>query len=380
MGCRLDRSRDHQARAKVFRMHVPLELPLLDHRYATHDTPMRSWTTVRSPHHPPHRPSMSFLLYKKMSGDPRPKSVATIVGFEASLGRWTCRQCGHINKNVGPRECQSCAWDRYDGPAQVSFYIDYETSASRKLAVWMNPVPKWSSEDRMRGDQYGKRLVHAPADPVPMPQAIAPAPQWKSIYDPHETNPEIAFRAAPIEDMFIGDSFVPPCFDPEVIAKNGALFTRFAAPCNLVNRIHPLFDQARWKNTPPKVYDYLRPALKLASRILVARSLSQFWVTLFEGPRILDLIMEDPAVTPEAWERAQNRLLYYANQTQCLTFHWGESGSLLPFETESVWAACGRIHHSQVAKEYQPEDWKHAKDPGMRLWHGRCLYNVPRHD
>jgi hypothetical protein len=77
-------------------------------------------------------------------------------------------------------------------------------------------------------------------------------------------------------------------FDPvELIKKQAVTFTEDVpdAMCTLDNDIHPIFRLDNWHGCPDAIYEVLKPALQLATLLLISQATAHFWQTLVFGKR-----------------------------------------------------------------------------------------------
>ena len=250
-----------------------------------------------------------------------------------------------------------------------------------------------------RGGEYGARREAGPGGTYEEPPTgWTPNLTW----DPQTVVTQVgdAFKQ---DETLISRNELPPSyirdhlwgFDPITLAKGRMIDDAEAKPNNLQNPIHPIFRQDRWKSTPLEMYRFMHPALRLASKFLTSASCSQYWITLLLGRREIDVaasvklglrkqrIVEDPPLTIEAWRKVQERLEYYANQTECVTFHWQgwhgpqyqRSTSISPlFSDARNFASTKHIRHTEVIQSLLTKDWLNPKVPGEEQWH--CKTNA----
>ncbi|KAK4999598.1 hypothetical protein LTR66_001379 [Elasticomyces elasticus] len=77
-------------------------------------------------------------------------------------------------------------------------------------------------------------------------------------------------------------------FDPARVIRKHAISLHKDVPkqCStLTNAVHPMFSHDNFRDTPMEIYEVLKPALRLATNLLLHRANSVFWHTLAFGNR-----------------------------------------------------------------------------------------------
>lgn len=69
------------------------------------------------------------------------------------------------------------------------------------------------------------------------------------------------------------------------LQRRGFLEYPPAKPSSLSNAIHPLFGPELWEDVPATLYDSMRPALRLATRLISDPELLHYWHALLHGRR-----------------------------------------------------------------------------------------------
>ena len=245
------------------------------------------------------------------------------------------------------------------------------------------------------GDEYGIRRQLGPGGTIEAaPMGWKPDMTWSPQKIVDQTDDHYGFILEKIATGSIPPTYPATAetlgFKPEVLVKNHVLWDDCVKPNNLKNPIHPIFRQDRFKSVPIEMYRFLQPALRLASRFFTAASCSQFWITVFSGQYEKDLyssiahgiakdrIQQDVPVTSERYWQFRERLNWWANKADAITFHFEA-----PFETplkpqKGAQASCFFVHRSEVIKSLQTQDWLNPAQSGHSAWH--CEHNcLPRY-
>ena len=167
-------------------------------------------------------------------------------------------------------------------------------------------------------------------------------------------------------------------FSPRDLASHFIISSPEPLENDLKNAIHPIFDFGQWKNISKSVYDFIAPALRIASRYLTHPACSQFWITLILGEREWDpfhsarvdsyceRIKCSPPVTAENFKAVQD-WLYSLAEKRIVTFNFN-SETHTPLQVPGKYGATNFIHYTEVRRSFWTEDWRNAPD-GQRHWH-----------
>ena len=115
-------------------------------------------------------------------------------------------------------------------------------------------------------------------------------------------------------------------FKPAELMEGG-IINATVGPNSLSNTIHPLFEFDHWDNTPYAVWQFLAPALRLASNSLTVPTAYKFWTTLLYGERNPNShisvhnekrLRKDVEVTVENYSKAYDYLYELGDQNNII--------------------------------------------------------------
>lgn len=149
---------------------------------------------------------------------------------------------------------------------------------------------------------------------------------------------------------------------------------------NLQGEIHPLFARARWYNIDDQIYDYMRPALLLATKFITHRGALDFWLTLILGDRKRDpvasikygewreRIFAAAERSEQNYEVVKEVFDSLATNPAYLTFNFSRKAKSTPGQTleneGNSFATSWFLHHYEVQQQMKERAWiRSLSDP-----------------